>query len=395
MAAAPDDGRSRVDLLVVLEGGKLAGLRDRAEVLLVVGLPAGPLFAAGADDVVPPGEPELLFRRVVSHLEHLSLGARAKRSEERAKAFEEALAEAAHDVRSPLHAAVGHASLLANDDSLSADQRHSAAAAARQAERALQLAERVMASAVRIQRVPLRAKPIDLGALLETCLSAGQAKAKERGVKLTVSNPAERTRMRADEELLGRLLDNLVANALRHTPRGGEVEVKAERSGPRTVRLTVRDTGDGISPEDLQKLIAGLGAGRGLRICREIAERHGGDLWAESQLGKGTSFVVELPLQAASQSRPKVLLVSDDGKWAKEIALALRHACDVRTSTTAEAKLGDKHPDMVLVETPSPGQERRLASLRTAAEDARVPVVELPQDVAAARLASALARLAS
>jgi hypothetical protein len=155
----------------------------------------------------------------------------------------------------------------------------------------------------------------------------------------------------------------------------------------------VRDTGSGIAAEDLQKLTAGLGAGRGLRICREIAERHGGDLWAESQPGRGTTFRVDLPLQAVT-SRPRVLLVSDDGNWIHDVALALRHACDVRTATTAEAKLRGRPTDLVLVETPSPGEERKLANLRNEAEGAKVPVVELPQDVAAAKLASALARIA-
>src|SRR5438105_2832633 len=103
IAASADDGRTAVELLIALEGQELAPLRDRAELLLVIGAPAGPLFAAGADDVVPPREPELLFRRVVAHLEHRALIEKAKRSEERAKAFEEAMAEVAHDVRSPLH----------------------------------------------------------------------------------------------------------------------------------------------------------------------------------------------------------------------------------------------------------------------------------------------------
>ncbi len=394
IAATVDDGRSGVELFVALEGEELPPLRERAELILAIGSPAGPLFAAGADDVVPAGEPELLFRRVVALLEHRALLARARRSDERAKAFEEAMAEVAHDVRSPLHGALGHAGLLAKDDTLTEDQRTSAAAIVRQAERALQLAERVLASAVRSQRVPLRIRPIDVAEMLETVEGAARATAKERGVKLTISPPPERLRLRADGELLSRLLDNLIANALKHTPRGGEIEVEARRAGPTSLRLSVRDSGDGIAPEELHKLTAGLGAGRGLRICREIAERHGGDLWAESKLHRGTRFIVELPLLTVS-TRPRVLLVSDDGRWTRDVALALRHACDVRTSTTADASLAGRRPDLVMVESPAPGEERKLAHLRTEAEDAKVPVVELPQDVAAAKLASALARLAS
>ena len=394
IAASIDDGVTRADLMVVLDPAALAESAPRGEVVLAVGSPAGPLFTAGADDVVPAGEPELLFRRVVWHLERRALLARAQRSEERTRVFEEALAEAAHDVRSPLHAALGHASLLASDEGLNADQRASGAAAARQVERALNIAERVLASAVRSQRVPLKAKPVDIVELIEAAAAGAQATGKARGVRVSATRPAERIRIRADAELLARLLDNLVANAIKHTPRGGEVEVEASRSGPRSVRLSVRDTGEGIAAGELHKLTAGVGAGRGLRICRTIAERHGGDLWAESTPGKGSRFIAELPLQVAN-TRPKVLLVSDDQRWSREVSLALRQACDVRTSTTAEAHLLPRKPDLVLVEVPGPGQERKYASLRTEAEDAKVPLVELPADVAAARLASALARLAS
>jgi signal transduction histidine kinase len=394
MSAGLDDGATRADLLIVLDLSRLAEVRERADVVLAVGAPAGPLFTGGADDVVPPGEPELLFRRVVWHLEHKSQAARIARAEERARTFEEALAEAAHDMRSPLHAALGHASLLANDEGLNDDQRASGAASARQIERALHIAEQVLSAAVRAQRVPLKVKPVDVSDLIEAAVAGAQATSKVRGVRVSGSKLSERMRLRADPDLLSRLLDNLVANAIKHTPRGGEVEVAAVRSGPRAVRLCVRDTGQGIPASELHKLTAGLGAGRGLRICREIAERHGGDLWAESVPGKGSRFIAELPMQVAS-TRPKVLLVSDDNRWVRGVALALRHACDVRTAGTADATLGARRPDLVLVESLPPGQERKYASLRTEAEDAKVPVVELPADVAAARLASALARLAS
>src|SRR2546430_16491698 len=95
--------------------------------------------------------------------------------------------------------------------------------------------------------------------------------------------------------MLARLLDNLVANAVRATPGGGAVEVSAWRASPRHVRLCVRDTGPGIGSTELAKLVAGLRAGRGLRLCRGIAETHGGDFWAESTPGQGSRVLVEPP----------------------------------------------------------------------------------------------------
>ena len=191
--------------------------------------------------------------------------------------------------------------------------------------------------------------------------------------------------------MLARLLDNLVANAVRATPRGGMVEVSAWRASPRHVRLCVRDSGPGIQGAELAKLVAGLGKGRGLRICRDIAEKHGGDFWAESTPGQGSRFLVELPL-SFPQSRPRVLVVSDDENWVREVARSLREACDVRSATVAAAKLSGRRTDLVLVESRK-GQGRSLAALRHAAKGAQVPVIELPSELAAARLARTLAHL--
>jgi len=167
--------------------------------------------------------------------------------------------------------------------------------------------------------------------------------------------------------------------------------VSAWRASPRHVRLCIRDTGTGIEPAAIAKITAGLGPGRGLRICRDIAEKHGGDFWAESTPGQGSKFVVELPL-SFPQSRPRVLVVSDDEKWVREVARSLREACDVRSATVAEAKLGGRRTDLVLVESRK-GQSRSLAALRSAAKGAQVPVIELPSELAAARLARTLAHL--
>src|SRR5438876_11155470 len=84
IAAAAHDDRARAELMVVLDKAFLPGVRERVDLVLAVGSPAAPLFTAGADDVLPPGEPELLFRRIVWHLEHRSLLSRIKRAEEKA-----------------------------------------------------------------------------------------------------------------------------------------------------------------------------------------------------------------------------------------------------------------------------------------------------------------------
>jgi signal transduction histidine kinase len=390
VAALDDGGDAEVLVTVGMLPGDLAPVRARCQVLCAVGAPAGGYFSAGADEVVVPGEPEILFRRLKLWIERADLHARLDRLTLRAAALEQGLADAAHDMRAPLHASIGNAEQLERDPALPGALRPLTQTVLRQAERAMQVAERILEGARRDNPLvePVR---VDLAGLLDGAVQGAQAIARARGVALASAPPARPVEIRADQEMLARMLDNLVANAVRFTPAGGMVEVSAWRASPRHVRMCVRDTGSGIAGAELGKLVAGLGSGRGLRICRDIAEKHGGDFWAESTPGQGSRFLVELPL-SFPQSRPRVLVVSNDEKWVREVARSLREACDVRSATVAAAKLGGRRTDLVLVESRK-GQSRSLAALRSAAKGAQVPVIELPSELAAARLARTLAHL--
>jgi signal transduction histidine kinase len=391
IVSAPDDGSGAEILVTVgIASDALAPYRSRCQTLCAVASPAGPYFAAGADEVVVPGEPEILFRRLKLCIERVDLQERVERMSQRAAALEQGLADAAHDMRAPLHASIGYAEQLERDPALPPKLRAGAQTTLKQAERALQVAERILENARRDNPLvePIR---VDLATLLDDAVRAAEGPARAKGVAVASVPLARAVEIRADREMLARLLDNLVANAVGATPHGGVVEVSAWRASPRHVRLCVRDTGSGIEPAAIARITAGLGPGRGLRICRDIAEKHGGELWAESAPGEGSKFVVELPL-SFPQSRPRVLVVSDDQKWVREVARSLREACDVRSATVAAARLGGKKTDLVLVESRR-GQSRSLAALRSAAKGAQVPVIELPSELAAARLARTLAHL--
>ncbi len=386
ITAAADDGVARAEVFVAIGVADLASVRARAGCLCVVGSPGAPLFAAGADEVVTPGEPEILFRRVRALIERVDMAAKIERLNARAAAIETGLADAAHDLRSPMQTVIGNTQLLARDEKLSPLHRQMAAAAARQAERAVKLAETILDAARSREKRPVDGRSVDLGQLVEDAAQRGRAVGEAQGVSVAATLPARAVEIRADEELLSRLLDNLIANAVHASPRGSVVEVSAWRASPRLVRLSVKDSGKGIAAAELPRLAAGLGPGRGLRISRDIAERHGGDLWAESTAGSGSRFFVELPL-APPSLRPRVLLVSDDNRWLREVARTLREACDVRATSLSSARLGRRPTDLVLVEAPAKGHARQLAALRTEAQGAQVPVIELPSDLAAARLA--------
>jgi PAS domain S-box-containing protein len=108
----------------------------------------------------------------------------------------------------------------------------------------------------------------------------------------------------ADEDRVLQVLWNLIGNAMKHTPEGGEIRVTAERVGP-NVRMSVRDSGAGIRPEDTPRLFdpywqekrtARLGTGMGLPASKAIIEAHGGQISVQSELGVGTTFEFTLPI---------------------------------------------------------------------------------------------------
>ena len=111
----------------------------------------------------------------------------------------------------------------------------------------------------------------------------------------------------ADVGRLDQVLGNLVSNALRYTAAGGHIALCAKR-GDGGVRITVRDTGAGIPPEDLPYVFdrfwkgdrsrtraGGAGSGLGLAIARQLVQAHGGTICVESKVGRGTTFVIDLP----------------------------------------------------------------------------------------------------
>jgi two-component system phosphate regulon sensor histidine kinase PhoR len=118
----------------------------------------------------------------------------------------------------------------------------------------------------------------------------------------------------ADRERVHQVLFNLMDNAVRFTPSGGEVTVSAERHNG-SVEISVADTGVGISPEHLPRLFERFyrvdtarsrddgGTGIGLAIARSVVEAHGGHLEARSELGKGSVFTFDLPVAAAAKNR--------------------------------------------------------------------------------------------
>jgi two-component system sensor histidine kinase BaeS len=164
-----------------------------------------------------------------------------------------------------------------------------------------------------LSRVEARAYQLDfreanLSMLIETTIKRLTPNAHAKRISLTSSLPHDLPRLLADEDRLGQVLLNLVANAIQYTPEGGAVTISVERNND-TLQVTVADTGVGIPPEHLANIFtrfyrvdksrsraSGGGSGIGLTIARHLVEAHGGKIWAESEgEGKGSRFVFTLP----------------------------------------------------------------------------------------------------
>jgi signal transduction histidine kinase len=153
-------------------------------------------------------------------------------------------------------------------------------------------------------RLSLRLGPEDPARLVRNAVERFGDEAKEAGIALEAEAPAALPRVSIDGDRLDHVFDNLIANALKYTPRGGRVVVSA-RPESDAVAFAVSDTGAGIAPEHLTKVFDRFyrvpgsrpgGAGLGLAIVREIVEAHGGRIDVESVLGSGTTFTFRLPL---------------------------------------------------------------------------------------------------
>jgi two-component system phosphate regulon sensor histidine kinase PhoR len=151
--------------------------------------------------------------------------------------------------------------------------------------------------------------------LVEAAVGRLRAQADRGGVALEVAVPAGLPTVRADATRIEGAIINLVHNAIKFTPPGGRVEVRAERESDAELRVQVADTGAGVPPEELPRLFerfyksdrsrASSGTGLGLAIVKHAVQAHGGRVGAESRLGEGSTFWFTLPIATPATAPPR------------------------------------------------------------------------------------------
>jgi len=146
----------------------------------------------------------------------------------------------------------------------------------------------------------LQKEPTDLATLANETVASFHAQADAAGVELG-SDVEPSLALEVDPARIRQVLENLIANALRYTPRGGAIRVRGSLQGARAA-ISVSDTGAGISPADLPRIFDRFyksrdsrGTGLGLAIAKNLVMAHGGEISAHSVLGKGTTIDFSLP----------------------------------------------------------------------------------------------------
>jgi signal transduction histidine kinase len=213
-------------------------------------------------------------------------------------------ADIAHDLRTPLSVILGYTEAL-NDGKFVADPAIYAILHDEAQHLSRLIDDLRMLSLADAGELPLQRNPTAPRELLERAAVAHRVQAEQQGVTLTVAAPSDLPRVDVDPERMQQVLGNLVSNALRYTPAGGQIALRGDVAGGQ-VTLHVQDNGSGIQPDDLpfifERFYRGDRArsqngesGLGLPIARSLVEMHQGAITVASTLEEGTTFTISLP----------------------------------------------------------------------------------------------------
>jgi signal transduction histidine kinase len=239
---------------------------------------------------------------------------RAAALDESDRARRQLIADVSHELMTPLTAILGHLETLTMTEVRLDDEKrlHQVAITTREAKRL----ERLIGDLLELARLEagggdLAIETIDTSDLFEQVAAHHEHDCRQRNVQFVCTIERGAEALTADPFRLEQVIENVTANALRHTPRGGTIRLRAERLGDAIV-LTVSDSGEGIEPEHLPHIfdrfyktasargMASRGSGLGLSIVKAVVERHGGRVSATSTLGIGTTIRIELPAAGAA-----------------------------------------------------------------------------------------------
>jgi heavy metal sensor kinase len=330
--------RSRRPGRLVVVGESLQGVNEAVRKILVLLLIAGPIALAAAglagwllvrNALLPVDRMRRKAERIGIDRLHERLAApnpsdeigqlaatlneMLDRLESGVEARRRLVADASHELRTPLAAMRAELDISLRDESRSPAERATLESVREDVDRISRTVDNLLTLALADDgRLQLNLAPLELGQLVRSTVSSLHALAAASGVALQAAGAT--CRAVGDEQRLRQALTNLIENAIKFTPPGGEVTVSSWRVGLE-VGLTVADNGVGIPADDAAHVFDRFyradrsrsresgGSGLGLAICYEIAAAHGGRIWVKSEDGQGSAFSIALP--ARDSQRPE------------------------------------------------------------------------------------------
>jgi signal transduction histidine kinase len=251
------------------------------------------------------------------------------------------LATMSHELRTPLNSILGFSDVLLSSNALNEKQQRWVRNIKTSGEKLLALINDILDLAkIEAGKMQLRLEDFSIHDVCEGMLNMFRPLAEKKNIDLRGQIAPDIPLLRQDVTKLQQILQNLVSNAIKFTPEGGRVLLKAE-ADPVQVTLTVTDTGVGIAPEEQELVFEKFrqsgnpltrehaGTGLGLSIVRELSKLLGGEATLQSELGRGSTFTVRLPLHLSEEPRLEFDLADE------RIDLSKAQRVDVRLYATA------------------------------------------------------------
>jgi PAS domain S-box-containing protein len=327
------------------------------------------------------------------------------------------LSSMSHELRSPLNAILGFAQLMESDSPPPTPaQKESIAQILQAGWHLLKLIDEILDLAkVEAKQVPLSREPVSLAEVMIECQGMIEPQAQQRGIHMIFPRFGMQYFVLADRVRVKQVLINLLSNAIKYNISQGTVEVKCDEITPGRIRVSVRDTGAGLSPEQMAQLFQAFnrlgqeasgeeGTGIGLVVAKRLVELMEGEIGVESSVGMGCVFWFELPSvaepclsmeggDAAALAPPHVprevgphtlLYIEDNPANLKLVEQIIARHPDIRLLTAVNGNSGIEiarvsRPDVILtdINLPDISGYEALKILRSDPATAHIPVIAI------------------